>query len=198
MTIQIVKPTDATQYTDTIGRDCRFAAEWMRNTGLFVGETVSGEACFYPDKTVSRGEFLAMVIKTLNIPTQDSYDSSAMADDTPDWMKPYLAAALRAGLTTGIPTEDSGVFDAQADITGAAAAVVLQNALDLTATQETAAAEDDAVPTWAASSLNTLDSYGISLTAGEAMTRGQVANALYQVSQLADTAPGTAVLRIQQ
>lgn len=198
VTIQIVKPTDAAQYTDTIGRDCRFAAEWMRNTGLFVGEKISGEECFYPDKAVSRGEFLAMVIKTLNIPTEENYDAAALAEDTPEWMKPYLAAALRSGLTTGIPADETGLFDAQAAITGAEAAVMLQNALDLTPAQETAETGDDTVPAWAASALDVLDGYGISLAADGEMTRGQVANVLYQVSRLADEAPGTAVFRVQQ
>ena len=62
VTVQILKPTDARQYADTANLSCRFAAEWMKNTGLFVGEQVGGSSCFYPDKTVSREEFLAMVI----------------------------------------------------------------------------------------------------------------------------------------
>ena len=31
VTIQILKPTDARQYTDTVGLDCRFEAEWLKN-----------------------------------------------------------------------------------------------------------------------------------------------------------------------
>ena len=197
VTIQIIKPTDAAQYTDTIGRDCRFAAEWMRNTGLFVGEKISGEQCFYPDKEVSRGEFLAMVVKVLNIP-REAGDISAMSADAPQWMQPYLAAAVRAGLTTGIPVDESGAFDAEASVTGAEAAVMLQNALDLTAIRETGVTEEAAVPAWAADALNVLEGYGICLTAGEAVTRGQAANALYRVSALAEEAPGTAVFRVQQ
>ena len=38
VTIQIMKPSDATQYTDTVGQSCRFAAEWMKNTGLYTGQ----------------------------------------------------------------------------------------------------------------------------------------------------------------
>lgn len=39
VTITILKPADATQYTDTVGRDCRFSAEWMKNTGISPGKT---------------------------------------------------------------------------------------------------------------------------------------------------------------
>lgn len=196
VTIQIVKPTEAAQYTDTIGRDCRFAAEWMRNTGLFVGEKVGGAECFYPDKTVSRGEFLAMVIDVLNIPTEETGEFDAIPEDTPDWLKPYLAAALRAGLTDGIPAEDTGSFDAP--ISGAEAAVMLQNALDLTAAEETMVTGQTDVPAWAVSALDVMNANGIVLSGQTPLTRAQAANALYQVSRLAETAPGTAVFRMQQ
>lgn len=42
VTITILKPADATQYTDTVGRDCRFSAEWMKNTGISPGKTWRG------------------------------------------------------------------------------------------------------------------------------------------------------------
>lgn len=187
VTIQILKPTESQQYTDTLGRDCRFAAEWMRNTGLFVGEQVGDAACFYPDKTVSRGEFLTMLVKSLNLPAGQAEDVTA---DAPDWLKPYLAAALRAGLLEGLPAEDSGSFDTP--ITGAEAAVMLQNALDLTASEE----EIEEVPAWAQTAMSAMTGHGIPLTAGEALTRGEAAKALYQASLLAETAPGTAVLRV--
>lgn len=192
VTIQIIKPADAAQYTDTLGRDCRFAAEWMRNTGLFVGEKISGQDCFYPDKTVSRGEFLAMVVKTLNVPVEQMDSCDAVAEDTPDWLRPYLAAAMRSGLTDGVPVHENGILDTAAPITGEEAAVILQNGLDLTV-QTT-----DAAPAWAQAELNVLRDNGVTLPGREAMTRGQVANTLYQVSRLAETAPGTAVFRQQQ
>lgn len=204
VTIQIMKPSDSKQYTDTIGQPCRFAAEWMRNTGLFVGEKVGGEDCFYPEKPVSRGEFLTMVINALDIPTENvSYE--AIPSDTPDWLKPYLAAAMRSGLTAGLPERESGSFCAYDHITGAEAAVMLQNALDLTVTQQTMEAvqtcTDDnqgQVPAWAESSLQAMADNGISLNAEEALTRGEVAQVMYQVSALAQTAPGMSVIRMQQ
>ena len=40
VTVTILKPSDAKQYQDTVGDDCRFAAEWMRHTGIFSGENL--------------------------------------------------------------------------------------------------------------------------------------------------------------
>lgn len=194
VTIQILKPTDATQYTDTIGRDCRFAAEWMRNTGLFVGEQVGGTACFYPDKTVTRGEFLTMLTKTLDIPV-DKAASTSM--DAPDWLQPYLAAAVRSGLIEGVPMdEETGSFNADTPITGAEAAVMLQNALDLDVSEEAMAEDGEEIPAWAAASLAAMAESGINLTAEAPLTRSDAAIALYQTSLLALTAPGTTVLQI--
>lgn len=203
VTVQILKPTDAKQYTDTLGQDCRFAAEWMRNTGLFVGEKVGGENCFFPQKSVSRGEFLTMVVKALDIPAEQT-GFSGLPEDVPDWLKPYLAAAQRSGLTAGWPERESGGFETDAPITGAEAAVMLQNALDLTVTQQTVETalrqenDEEVVPTWAESSLTVLAENGVCLTAGEAMTRADAAQVLYQISLLAVEAPGMAVIRMQQ
>jgi hypothetical protein len=199
VTIQILKPTSAQQYTDTAGRSCRFAAEWMRNTGLFVGEQIGDEICFNPDKAVSRGEFLAMMAEVLDVPiTQVSYDT--LPKDTPHWLKPYLAAAIRSGLTDGLPQTQTGSFEADQPITGACAAVLLQNALDLPVSQqalETMQTEeaDSSVPAWASVSLTAMAENDVLLSANDNLTRSDVSQVLYQVSHLANTAPGVSVLR---
>ena len=188
VTIQILKPTDAAQYTDTAGNSCRFAAEWLRQTGIFEAENIGGESCFYPEKTVSQGEFLAMVIKTLNIPTQDAALDSVPAD-TPTWLKPYLAAAIRSGLTANL----SGAFQADAPIPAEDAAILLQNALDLTVSAESETDET----TWAVSAMTAMADNGIVLPAGENLTRADAAQVLYQVSKLSEFAPGMSVFRMQ-
>lgn len=206
VTVQILKPTDATQYTDTLGLDCRFEAEWLRNTGLFTGESVAGKNCFYPEKTVSRGEFLSMLVQVLSIPAEDSV-YTALPQDTPDWLKPYLAAAIRSGLTAELPETESGSFDAYAPITGAEAAVMIQNALDLSISQETLQAVTTAkdgetsagnVPVWASVAVTAMADHGITLEPGAPLTRDAMSKMLYRVSQLALDAPGMAVIRKQQ
>ena len=103
VTITIVKPADAVQYTDTVGMDCRFAAEWMKNTGIFVGEILDGNACFQPDREVSRGQFLAMLVRTLEIPLESG--TAAWAQEAPAWLRPYLAAAVRSGIIADLAGE---------------------------------------------------------------------------------------------
>ncbi len=192
VTVRIMKPTDATQYTDTVGSDCRFAAEWMKNTGLFVGENIGGNLCFQENKPVSRGEFLAMAVKVLGIPVDETAEFTGYTDQVPNWLKPYLAAALRSGMTAQLPSAESGIFGCEEAITGGEVAVMLQNAMDFgiaTGAEEVAGKADEPAH-WATAAVTAMAENGVELTATEVMTRGQAAMILYQISLLAPTAPG--------
>ena len=190
VTITVLKPSDATQYTDTAGKSCRFAAEWMKNTGIFVSENVNGNGCFQPEKQVSRGDFLTMLVGALDLALDEDVTCTGFTDDAPDWLKPYLAAAMRHGLTAGWPSGDE--FGYQEPITGAEAAVMLQNALDLTVVTVTA---EESVPVWAQQAVSVLRDNGITLDAAATLTRGEAAEIIYQVSLLKASAPGMTVLR---
>ena len=194
VTVTILKPSDAAQYTDTLGKDCRFAAEWMKNTGIFVGETVAQNPCFSPDKAVTRGEYVTMLVRALEIPTDEAISITGYADEIPAWLKPYLAAAVRSGLTEGLPERE--IFGADEPVTVAEAAVMLQNALDLTGDTEAAALED--IPQWAADAVSVMNANGFYLSADGVLTRGEAAKMLYQATQLADSAPGMMIIRMQK
>jgi len=129
VTITILKPSDAKQYQDTIGKDCRFAAEWMRHTGIFTGESLAEQDCFSPEKEVTRGEFVTMLVKTLDIPVDEGLVYTGYTDEIPVWLQPYLAAAVRSGLTAGLDNPE--VFCAGDVITAGEAAVMVSNGLDL-------------------------------------------------------------------
>jgi len=186
VTVNILKPTDATQYTDTLGRDCRFAAEWMKNTGIFEGERLGGSACFQPDREVTRGEFVAMLVKTLDIPVDEELPVTGYTDEVPSWLQPYLAAAIRSGLTAGLPEQE--VFGADTPITGAEAAVMLRNALDLSVSavpdSEEAALQESLIPVWAETSLAVLRDSGLELDGIRTLSRGEAARTLYRTFKL--------------
>ena len=182
VTITILKPSDASEYSDTAGKDCRFAAEWMKHTGIFVGETLGESTCFCPEKQVTRGEFVTMLVKALDIPTDEEVTYTGYTDEIPQWLQPYLAAAIRSGLTAGLPWQET--FGPEETITGAEASVLLQNALDLTAAPEAMAQSDVSAPDWAQSSLTALSGNGIFLDPQTILTRADAAQALYQAALL--------------
>ena len=181
MTIQIIKPTDSALSTDTVSSDCRFTAEWLKNTGIFAGEQVGDDLCFSPGKAVTRGEFLAMTMKALEILPDEEAEKTGFEDECPQWLKPYLAAAQRSGLVRGYATQTGAEFRPDQAITGAEAAAILSSALDLPAA---VLSEETALPAWAATALATAQNSGFALTDSETVTRAETANALYQAFRL--------------
>ena len=199
VTITIIKPSDDSRYTDTAGESCRFAAEWMKNTGIFISEAINGNRCFRPDKNVSRAEFLTMLVSVLDMEPDEEVSYTGLEEEVPRWLQPYLAAAMRSGLLTGLPDVQS--LDFEESITGAEAAVMLQNALDLSRNADAAAAVstgEEMLPQWAAESMETLAEYGIALDAEKTMTRGDAAQVMYQVSLLMPEAPGAMTIRLSK
>lgn len=189
VTVKILKPSDELQYTDTAGLPCRFSAEWMRNSGIFSGETVSGQLCFSPEETVSRGQFLAMLMETLELPVDHSVTETGFLDDAPMWLKPYLAAALRSGMITGYPSEGGTEFRPDDPLIGRDAAVIVRNVLDFSV--PTAVEDDGSIAVWVSESL----SPALSLPEGDdAMTRADAALLLYQVSRVRGAAPNLSVI----
>ena len=137
-----------------------------------------------------------MVVEVLDIPT-DNTDSIQLPVTTPQWLKPYLAAAQRSGLTD----HWDQTISLQEPITGADAAVMLQNALDLTVSaqllEENPSVYEN-ISSRAAASLTVMAENGIVMDADTVLTRGDTAKVLYRVSKLSLDAPGMAVFRIQQ
>ena len=177
VTVSIQKPTDAKQYSDTVGKDCRFAAEWMKNTGIFVGESLGGSPCFSPDRTVSRGEFVTMLVKTLNLPTDPELTETGYTD-VPDWLKPYLAAAIRSGLTAGLTTTDG--FGPDLPVTAEEAAAMLCSALQLEPQEQTVLSSPEGE---AFTPVEVALQNGFDLIPGQTLTRSDCASLLYQTSQ---------------
>ncbi len=190
--IEILKPLDSSTYKDvTTGQ---FEALWMKYEGLFSGTKVAGEACFGPEKTVTRGDFLAMVMKLLDVPLDEALMTSGFTDEAEaaQWLRPYLATAMRLGLVSGNQEAGKVVFRPNDPITGAEAAVMLDNILMLPGddTVETSA------PQWAKDAAEAMAVAGIPLTGGsENLTRLEAAKILYAVSKVAESAPGMEVFR---
>lgn len=189
VTVKILKPSDELQYTDTVGLPCRFSAEWMRNTGIFSGETVSGQLCFSPEEPVTRGQFLSMLMETLELPVDHAVTETGFLDEAPLWLKPYLAAALRSGMITGYPVEGGTEFRPDAPLIGRDAAVMVRNVLDFSV--PTAVESDGTIAAWASEAANP----ELTLPGGEdTLTRADAAMLLYQISRVRSSAPGLSVI----
>lgn len=190
VTVEILKPTDRMTYADMTGHDGEFLALWMKEQELLLGETVAGHLCFHPDAPVSRGDFLAMAMKVLDMEPAKALLTSGFADEeeTPGWLQPYVTAALRSGMISGVVSGTGLVFRPELSVTKAEAAVMLQNALRLPVSGEKAVfAGDSAMPVWAEGAYQALSCAGIQLEptfSAENLTRKEAAELLYRVAKL--------------
>ncbi len=188
ISIVIKKPTDKATYADLDSH--AFQAMWMKEQGLFTGTKIGGHLCFEPDAAVSRGEFLVMAMKLVDAKADEAMETSGFADeaDTPMWLRPYVVSALRSGMISGDQSEAGVVFRPAAELNKAEAAVMLQNILQLPASDAAAVfGAETTVPVWAQRSVAALSAAGVHLDAGtEPLTRLDAAELFYQVSKLLD------------
>ncbi len=186
VSVEILKPTSKQTYADMVDDPDAFSAKFLQEQGVFTGERVSGQPCFNPEKSVTRGEFLCMLMDLLELKQDDETTlTSGFADEaeTPAWMRPYVVAALSDGIISGVNSDDGLVFRPTAALTHAEAAVMIQNILDLPAAQTTAD-DSEVTPVWAENAVSALSEAGILAPAVNAMspvTRREASRMLYSV-----------------
>ena len=189
--IQIVKPTDAAAFADLSGDPIEYRAMALKDMGVYGGRQIAGQLCFGPDETVTRGEFLVMAMRVLGMEPDAAVLTSGFADEasTPAWLRPYITAAYRSGVISGVSAETGMEFRPDAALTKAECAVMLQNMLDLPQpdTQPVFAADEgESIASWAVASASALQNAGLELTplAEGTLTRRECAALLYQLSTL--------------
>lgn len=179
--IKIEKQKKDVFYADMAGRADEYAAVALSEAGLFTGEQLGGVYCFYPDKTVSRGEFLSMCMLASGEPMFSGVLSTGYADDEdiPDWMKNAVATAALCGVDNGRTAEAGTVFDAAAPIRKAEAAAMLDRALNVTNISYIQL--DESLETAQAQACVNLNAHGIlkdTQAMEDALTRSQAAQML--------------------
>lgn len=180
--VKIMKPSQARTFADMEGNTATFEAMWAESENLTGGMDIAGRCCFCPDGTVTRGEFLAMVMELTDREIDESLTASAFADsdEAAPWLRPYMAAAVRLGIIRGEIREDGLVFRPNDPIKGREAAVILQNILQLPVS---ASAQEQGEPQWSAASVQALNESGYAIAGGEVLTRETAVCLLYGLSR---------------
>jgi hypothetical protein len=201
--ILINKQKTEVSYSDMEGNSAHYAALRLAETDVFVGEKLGTSYFFYPDRPVTRGEFLAMCLRACGMDAIKDITRTGFADDAdmPLWVKPYVSAALLSGVIKGYQT-DSGslVFSAASPVSYAEAAVILNNLLEITdVSRDIASASADLVPSWAYQATANLASCDIvptnsSVIAGGNLTRADIAEMLSASMNLIEQRGGNSLL----
>ena len=165
--VEIQKPRSGVTYADTAGSAAAAAAQDLAEAGVFTGVKIGEQYYFEPDKTVTRGQFLAMVLETAGREVTDVTMTGFCDDDAiPTWAKAYAAAGVADGIVQGVATEDGAAFRGEDSITFNEAATVLNRVLDVADVElEVWYADREAVPSWAAQAVGNMEAVSV-LSAG--------------------------------
>ena len=132
VSVTIEKPRSGVAYADTAGYDAAAAAQYLAETGVFVGARVGDQYYFEPDRTVNRGEFLAMTLEAAGREVSP-VTMTGFCDDAaiPTWAKAYASAAVSDGVVKGSVTDEGVALRAEEPITVNEAAAMLDRVLTL-------------------------------------------------------------------
>lgn len=162
VTVTIEKTRSGVTYADTDAATAA-AAQDLAEQGVFTGAKIGEKWYFEPDRTVSRGEFLAMVLETAGTDVTEVTMTGFCDDDAiPTWAKSYAAAGVAEGIVQGKPTEHGAAFSCDEPISYSEAATVLNRVLDLGDVElEAWYADRDAVPSWAAQAVGNMEALSV-------------------------------------
>ncbi|MGI5970334.1 MAG: Ig-like domain-containing protein [Oscillospiraceae bacterium] len=185
VTVEISKPSTKVIYSDMRGNPAHYAAIRLAEAGIFTGEQIGSDYCFFPDATVSRGEFIAMIMKLLDTECSDAETVTAFADDEDiePWLRPYVNAAIEAGILRSGSAKNPIRLVPDKAMTRAEAAVVINCALSLTdAPGSDKILGSGNIPAWAYQAALNVASCGIvedaSFCSNEPLTRAAAAEML--------------------
>ena len=131
------------------------AIENLYDKGIVNG---MGDGSFAPDKTVSREEFLTMLLRAIGVELTDK--ESTFADVPNDaWYTSYIMTAVEKGIMIGLSDGTAGIG---ASITREDCCVFIARAMGYTAdTNENAFVDGDSISEYAVESVNAVFAQGI-------------------------------------
>ncbi len=193
--LTVNKPTTSVVYADMKDSPNYNAALTVTEQGIMSGTQIGSESYFYPEKTVSRAEFLVMAMNSIGINEVADASETVFADDEDiaGYMKGYVSAAYRLGYIKGSYEDGKLCFLPNDPISRAEAAVIVCNMIDAATPTITPSFGDRGdIPAFAESAVSSLAYMGIltaengNISANDDLTRGDTARMLSYVIQLSD------------
>ncbi|MBQ9805231.1 MAG: S-layer homology domain-containing protein [Clostridia bacterium] len=190
--LKITKSGSTVTYADMQGTPSYRAALAMTDAGIMSGTQIGDKCYFYPDRAVSRIEFLVMAMNAIGIYEVPACEQTVFADDgeIADSMKGYVAAAYDLGYVSGTLENGTLCFLPNNEITRAEAAVMLSNLVGLCEIPVIPTFSDGSdIPVWARESIYSLNAAGIMvesegcISPTATLTRADTAEMLFAVMQ---------------
>lgn len=185
--LSVNKPSASVVYDDMVSSPMYNAAISVTEAGIMSGERVGNGCYFYPEKTVSRAEFLVMAMNAIGI--KDLSDGVETVffddDDIPSYASGYIAAAYELGYIKGTYENGNLCYLPGDPVSRAEAAVIVCNMIDAaTPTIAPTFNDSDDIPVFARSAVSSLSYMGIltakngNISANDDLTRAEAAQLL--------------------
>ncbi len=159
VSITVERAASGVTYADMDGNAAYTAAVDLAEHGVLIGTKLGGSWFFEPERTVTRGEFVAMALAAMGLKAEQTGMTGFCDDgDIPSWAKGYAVSALNAGIISGTGTPEGTAFRARDAITLNEAAVVLNRLLRVT---DVDLSDYDAADAWCAQAVANLQSVSV-------------------------------------
>ncbi len=173
-------------FNDTEGHWAQDFITQLYQLGITTGETnADGSVSFYPNRSITRGELLTLVVRMLGEDTA-AYEGVELpfadAGSIHSWLLPYVKTAYSLGLLKGDQVGDALYAKVGDNVTREAAMVIIGRTLGYTRTADLTGFTDGAqVSDWAQEYVQTLVALGVvngsdgKLNPKNGILRGEVA-----------------------
>ncbi|TEB16747.1 Endo-1,4-beta-xylanase A precursor [Pelotomaculum sp. FP] len=189
----VIYPNKA--FADTAGNDSREAIEALASRGIINGVS---DAAFEPDRTMTRAEFAAIVVRALGLPPANDAVFTDVA--ATNWYAPYVGTAYARGIVNGTsetvfsPASTIAREEAAAMVARAAKLCGMDTGMTDAETRDMLAQFPDYTTssTWARESLafcykeGILSQEALNIVPQEAVTRAEIAGMVYRMLQKAE------------
>lgn len=161
--VSIEKTKSGVTYADTGDCAAASAAQYLAETGIFTGAKIGGSYYFEPDRSVTRSEFLAMVLEMTEREVTDVTMTGFCDDEViPTWAKSYAAAGVADGIVQGKMTADGVAFMGDEPISFNEAATVLNRVMNVGDVDlDEWFAGRETVPSWAAQAVGNMEAISV-------------------------------------
>ena len=164
--------------------------------GIMNGTTIGNNTFFMPDKSVSRVDFVVMLMHAIGVDEVEAVADTGFDDDAeiPKSMKGYVYKARDMGLINGAVDADGNyLFEPNRAISRAEAALIVNKVVKGSVpTVKPTFADKNEIPAWAQDAIYSLNDIGILVSInGEFapsadLTRAQTAQTLYALMEYLD------------
>lgn len=178
-------------YTDMQDHWANYSASHLAAMDILVGEKINDDYFFYPDKKITRADFILTMLSVLEIEEQDKTTSFTFADDSkiPTWLKKYAYTAYEKDIIDGSLENGKVYFNADSYITRAEAAKIINSSMNFKYQNTNTLTFKDTsdIPSWARSAIQNMIGYEIisgyddnTFKPNNTITKAELAEMLYK------------------